>query len=95
MLTKKERPMLADRISQAQEAALGKAGVMFTRNTVCVEIRSMFSQDLSLLDLPGLIASTEEAEDAPYVDLVRELVKEKIGQKNTGEMNDLFLYSHK
>ena len=52
-------------------------------NTICVHIRGRECQNLSIVDLPGLIQSVDKAEDERYIHLVEGLVKEYLQSDKT------------
>ncbi|PWN34203.1 uncharacterized protein FA14DRAFT_173905 [Meira miltonrushii] len=54
--------------------------ISFSENTICLDIRGKELIDLSLVDLPGIIATTGGAEDDQSVDLIKELVKKRISK---------------
>jgi Dynamin family len=82
------RDTMATEIHKAQDAILKYAnGKKFSRNVVCVEIISSDCQDLSLIDLPGLIEAADTTEDEIYIDLILNLVRDYISQKNTSTSN--------
>ncbi len=78
--------MVAAKIHEAQDEILKHAnGRKFSRNVVCVDIFSSDCQDLSLIDLPGLIEASDTQEDEIYIELILALVREYIVQENTSE----------
>lgn len=54
--------------------------ISFSENTICLDIRGNDLIDLSLVDLPGIIATTAGAEDDQSVDLIKDLVKKRISK---------------
>ena len=54
-----------------------------TKNTICVHIRGRDCQNLSIVDLPGLIQSVDKKEDERYIHLVEGLVKEYLQSDKT------------
>ena len=75
---------MADRIQGAQEDILKLTnGMKFSRNVVCVDITSSNCQDLSLIDLPGLIEAADTQEEEKYIDLILALVRDYLSQENT------------
>lgn len=77
------RKDVAQRIKDAQEEILKEGGLKFTRNVICIDILSSDCQDLSIVDLPGLIESTEHPEDEVYINLISDLVNDYIKCENT------------
>mmetsp|Transcript_8720 Transcript_8720/g.19732 ORF Transcript_8720/g.19732 Transcript_8720/m.19732 type:complete len:553 (+) Transcript_8720:188-1846(+) len=85
-ITAEERSEMPDKIMEAQEEILEKSGdgkQKFTKNTICVHIRGRECQNLSIVDLPGLIQSVDKAEDERYIILVEGLVKEYLKSDKT------------
>ena len=90
-LTGEERHTMAAKIQEAQEAILEHAnGKKFSRNVVCVEIISSDCQDLSLIDLPGLIESSDTQEDEIYIELILGLVRDYLAPSNTSKLLNWF-----
>ncbi|KAF5840381.1 P-loop containing nucleoside triphosphate hydrolase protein [Dunaliella salina] len=54
----------------------------FSRNLVVLEVRGM-PYNLTLIDLPGIINSTEHPEDTHLIQLIREVVKSYISKPRT------------
>lgn len=77
------RNSTVQRIKDAQDNILEGGGVKFTCNTVCINIESNDCHDLSIIDLPGLVASQNLSEDEVYISLVTELVRDYIKRENT------------
>lgn len=78
---------MATRIQEAQEAILVHAnGKKFSHNVVCIEIVSSDCQDLSLIDLPDLIESSESQVDKIYVELILSLVRDYLAPSNTSTL---------
>ena len=84
-LQQEEHAQLAECISAAQEKLLSLGGVarQFTRNVVCVELSGPACGDLALIDLPGLIQSTESQEDEVNIERVRSLCESYMAKTNT------------
>ena len=76
---------MANKIADAQKAILAKGGgTKFSRNVVCIEIESGDCHDLSIVDLPGLIESSDTKEDEIYITLIHDLVRSYLSNHNTG-----------
>ena len=58
-------------------------GTNFTANVVCVNIAGDGCPDLSLVDLPGLIQSTENKDDEGDIGRVEELVRSYLASSET------------
>jgi len=58
----------------------GANELKFTKNLIVLEITGA-SVNLTLIDLPGIIRTTEREEDSRFVDLILDLTKLYIGQK--------------
>lgn len=83
-ITASARDTMAKEIHEAQDAILKHAnGKKFSRNVVCVDIISSDCQDLSLIDLPGLIEAADTPEDEIYIELILNLVRDYISTPNT------------
>jgi len=76
---------MPEQIEQAQRALLERVtnGTNFTSNVVCVNIAGDGCPDLSLVDLPGLIQSTENKDDEGDIDRVEELVRTYLASSET------------
>mmetsp|Transcript_14875 Transcript_14875/g.33207 ORF Transcript_14875/g.33207 Transcript_14875/m.33207 type:complete len:851 (-) Transcript_14875:59-2611(-) len=76
---------MPDEIENAQRALLERVtnGTNFTSNVVCVNIAGDGCPDLSLVDLPGLIQSTESKDDEGDIQRVEELVKSYLASSET------------
>lgn len=86
---------VAAAISRAQATLLGATGIssdvlnsgtgkmQFSRNVICVDIRGPECGDLALIDLPGLIETTEHPEDRVFIDVVRDMVLSYINKPNS------------
>jgi hypothetical protein len=59
-----------------------KGQLKFTRNVVCVDIVAPNVSNLTLIDLPGIIRSTEKASEMVYVEAVRSMVTHYISKPN-------------
>jgi hypothetical protein len=64
-------------LQTAQESQFG-----FSRNVICLDIKGPNVPNLTLIDLPGIIRSTEKAEEKVNVRLVRSLVIDYIKRPN-------------
>ncbi|KAI9349478.1 P-loop containing nucleoside triphosphate hydrolase protein [Zopfochytrium polystomum] len=60
----------------------GSNELSFSRNVVCLEIFGA-AVNLSLIDLPGIIRSVDRSEDAPYIDMIQDLVLSYIRQERS------------
>lgn len=56
--------------------------VQFSENVICIEVKGKNVRDLSVVDLPGLIANVGENEDARNIDLIKNLAKKEIAKEN-------------
>lgn len=63
-----------DKVDAAGDAA--RALVGFTRNVVCVDVRGPGVSNLSLIDLPGIIRSSDKLEERQNIQLVKQMVKD-------------------
>lgn len=90
-----DRDFVAAAISRAQATLLGATGesqevlssgqgkMQFSRNVICVDIRGPECGDLALIDLPGLIETTEHPEDRVFINVVRSMVLSYISKPNS------------
>lgn len=76
---------MPEQIEQAQKILLERVtnGTNFTANVVCVNIAGDGCPDLSLVDLPGLIQSTENKDDEGDIGRVEELVRSYLESSET------------
>ena len=76
---------MPEQIEQAQRTLLKRVTdkTNFTSNVVCVNIAGDGCPDLSLVDLPGLIQSTENKDDEGDIDRVEELVRTYLASSET------------
>eukprot|EP00923_Selenidium_pygospionis_P060433 GHVN01106351.1.p1 GENE.GHVN01106351.1~~GHVN01106351.1.p1 ORF type:complete len:357 (+),score=71.71 GHVN01106351.1:24-1073(+) len=85
VLTHDQQGFLAEKVGDAQTQLLSLSGnkQKFTRNIVVVDLQGPECGDLALVDLPGLIQSTESSEDERYIMCVQDLVLDYIKKPNT------------
>jgi GTPase SAR1 family protein len=69
-------------IRAAQETLLSAAGCNFTYNSVIVEVHGG-PEDLSLVDLPGIIATTAEGPASNEPEMINTMVQAYLNQPNT------------
>jgi hypothetical protein len=56
--------------------------VQFSENFICIEVNGQGFRDLSLVDVPGLIANVGENEHEGNIELIRKLAKKVISKPN-------------
>lgn len=56
--------------------------VQFSENVICIDVKGKGLRDLSVIDLPGIIANVGEHEDEGNIDLIRNLAKKEIMREN-------------
>jgi hypothetical protein len=56
--------------------------VQFSENVICIDVQGRNVRDLSLMDLPGLIANVGEKEDKGNIDLVKNSIVKAISKPN-------------
>lgn len=80
-----ESSMMPEEIGKAQKTLLERSasGTNFTTNVVCVNISGANCPDISLVDLPGLIQSTESKDDEKDIERVESLVKSYLASPST------------
>eukprot|EP00923_Selenidium_pygospionis_P059547 GHVN01104786.1.p1 GENE.GHVN01104786.1~~GHVN01104786.1.p1 ORF type:complete len:318 (-),score=12.40 GHVN01104786.1:370-1323(-) len=80
-----DRAQMACIIKDAQHQLLEVSGdkQKFTKNCICVQIQGSECEDLSIVDLPGLIQSTDEKSDEKYIGMVEDLVREYLSCSKT------------
>eukprot|EP00923_Selenidium_pygospionis_P059545 GHVN01104784.1.p1 GENE.GHVN01104784.1~~GHVN01104784.1.p1 ORF type:complete len:318 (-),score=13.87 GHVN01104784.1:370-1323(-) len=80
-----DRAQMACIIKDAQHQLLEVTGdkQKFTKNCICVQIQGSECEDLSIVDLPGFIQSTDEKSDEKYIGMVEDLVREYLSCSKT------------
>ncbi|KAJ3214590.1 hypothetical protein HDU67_001455 [Dinochytrium kinnereticum] len=66
-----------DRTAASRDKEAASNELKFTKNVVCVDIRGA-GVNLTLIDLPGIIRSVDKKEDAPFIELIQDLVRKYI-----------------
>lgn len=64
------------------EVVKGEDEVHFSENVICIKVTSKDVRDLSVVDLPGLIANVGEKEDKRNIGLIKKLAMDTIKKED-------------